>query len=74
MDGNTIKLEAADAMVQVHGFKVFWTSAERRVESLLNSLGNIMPADELDAYERRRIETLVDALDRAEQIRRNFNI
>jgi hypothetical protein len=31
-----------------------------------------MPHHDLDAYERRRIETLVDALDRAKQIRRKF--
>lgn len=72
MHGITIKSEAADAMVPTHGSKVFWTNAKRRVEAILNNICNIAPHHDFDAYERRRIETLVDALDRAEQIRRKF--
>jgi hypothetical protein len=72
MDGNTIKLEAADAMAPVHGFKVFWTNAKRRFESILNSICNIAPHHDLDAYERQRIETLAEALERVKQTRINY--
>ena len=50
-----------------------WTNARRRLEALLNKVCKIMPADDLDADEGRRIKTLIDALDRAELIRRTFN-
>ena len=70
MDGNTIKLEAADTLAQQQGFATFWKNAKRKFESILNSISNTMPVHDLDAYERQRIETLVDALERAAQIRR----
>ena len=54
------------------GSKTFWKNAKRRFESILNSICNIAPHNDLDAYEHRRIETLTNALDRAERIRRKF--
>ena len=72
MDGITIKSEAADTMAPTHGSKVFWTNAKRTFEAILNNICNIAPHHDLDAYERLRNETLVDALDRAEQIRSRF--
>ena len=70
MDGEAIGLETASTVAPQEGYKTFWASAKRRFEAVLISISNTMPIHDLDAYERRRIETLVDALERAEQIRR----
>lgn len=50
-----------------------WTIARHRIEALLDKVCKIMPGDELDAYERRRIETRFDALERAGLIRGTLN-
>ena len=70
MDGEAIGLETASTVAPQEGYKTFWASAKRRFEAVLNSISNTMPVHDLDAYERRRIETLVDALERAARIRR----
>ena len=70
MDGEAFGSRAADTLAQQQGFATFWKNAKRKFESILNSISNTMPVHDLDAYERQRIETLVDALERAAQIRR----
>jgi hypothetical protein len=70
MDGVAIKSETTDAIATQHASKVFWTNAKRKIDSIINSICKIAPHHDLDAYERQQIETLVDALNCAEQIRR----
>ena len=53
MDGEAIGLRTADTVAQQQGFAVFWTNAKRRIGSFLNSVSNITPAHDLDAYERQ---------------------
>jgi hypothetical protein len=72
MDGEAIGLRTADTVAQQQGFAVFWTNAKRRIGSFLNSVSNITPAHDLDAYERQQIETLVDGIHSAAQIRGRF--
>jgi hypothetical protein len=72
MDGEAIGLGTVGTVAPQDGYKTFWTNAKRRFEAVLNSISNTMPVHDLDAYERRRIETLVDALERAAQIRRKL--
>jgi hypothetical protein len=49
------------------------TDARRRLEVLLSKICKIMPVVDLDADEGQRVETLIDALDRAALIRRTCN-
>jgi hypothetical protein len=72
MDGEAIRFGAENTVAEQRESTAFWTNAKRRFESLLNSICNIVPHHDLDAYECQRIETLVDALDRAAQIRRKY--
>jgi hypothetical protein len=73
MDGEAIGLGTIGSVALPQGgHPTFWTNAKRGFVSLLNSICNIAPHHDLDAYERRRIETLVDALDRAKQMRRKY--
>jgi hypothetical protein len=70
MDGEAIGLGTTSTVAPRDGYKTFWINAKRRFETVLNGISNTMPVRDLDAYERLRIETLVDALERAAQIRR----
>lgn len=70
MDGEAIGLGTVGTVAPQVGYNTFWTNAKRRFEAILNGIFNTTPVHDLDAYERRRIETLVDALDRAAEIRR----
>ena len=74
MDGEAIGLGTVGTVAPQDGYKTFWINAKRRFEAVLNGISNTMPVRDLDAYERRRIETLVDALKRAAQIRHKLAI
>ena len=50
-----------------------WIVTRRTLEVLLSKVCKFMPGDDLDADEGRRVATLIDALDRAELIRRTSN-
>jgi hypothetical protein len=72
MDGDAIEMGTVATVISQDGYKTFWANAKRRLKAVLNSISSTMPFHDLDAYERRRIETLVDALERAAQIRRKL--
>lgn len=72
MDGEAFGSRAADTLAQQQGFATFWKNAKLKFESILNSISNTMPVHDLDAYERQRIETLAEALERAKQTRINY--
>ena len=74
MDGEAIGLGTVGTVVSQDGYKTFRTNAKRRFKAVLNSISKTMPIHDFDVYERRRIETLVDVLKRAAQIRHKLAI
>jgi hypothetical protein len=72
MDGEAIGLRTTNTVEPHDGYGTFCANTKRGFEAVLNTISNIMFVCELDVYERQRIETLVDALERAAQIRRKL--
>jgi hypothetical protein len=53
MDGEAIGFGTGNTVAQRRESTAFWTNAKRRIGSFLNSVSNITPAHDLDAYERQ---------------------
>jgi hypothetical protein len=73
MDHTSTRSEVTYCFVGQIERLVLWAYAKRGFEVILNNVCKILPRDDLDAEEGRRIQSLIDAIDRAELIRRTFN-
>ena len=73
MDHTSTRSEATICFARQIERLALWTYARHGLEVMLSNVCKILPRDDLDADEGRRIQSLIDALDRAELIRRTFN-